>query len=117
LRAARFPDGTAFVVATKWVEAGKISLALGPGTPVFCFSHDPRGFGLIGDSARLVGQDAVIVVPEQRLAATLLELGPYFASFGSPQSLILQRGGHDAIPLALVPAHGLTQAFPLPYPR
>jgi 4-amino-4-deoxy-L-arabinose transferase-like glycosyltransferase len=117
LRAARLPEGTAFVVATKWVEAGKISLALGPATPVFCFSHDPRGFGLIDDSARFVGQDGVIVVPEQRLTATLLELGPYFTSFGAPQSLILHRSGRDAIALALVPAHGLTRAFPVPYPR
>jgi 4-amino-4-deoxy-L-arabinose transferase-like glycosyltransferase len=117
LRAARLLDGAAFVVATKWVEAGKISLALGPGTPVFVFSHDPREFGLIDDSARFVGQDGVIVVPEQRLAAALLELGPYFSSFGAPQSLVLQRDGRDAITLALVPAHGLTRAYPLPYPR
>jgi hypothetical protein len=117
LRAARMPDGTAFVVATKWGDAGKISLALGAGTPVFCFSHDPRGIGLIDDSARFVGRDGMIVVPEQRLAATLAELGAYFSSFGQPQSLVLHRDGRDEIALALVPAHGLTRAFPLPYPR
>jgi 4-amino-4-deoxy-L-arabinose transferase-like glycosyltransferase len=117
LRAAQLPEGTAFVVATKWMEAGKIGLALGPQMPVFVFSRDPRGFGLIDDSAHFLGRDAVIIVPEQRLVATLVELQPYFASFGEPQSLTLRRGGQDAILLTLVPAHGLTQAFPLPYPR
>ena len=117
LRAALSQDDAAFVVATKWMEAGKIALALGPQTPIFVFSADPRGIGFIDDSARFVGRDGVIVVPEQRLAATLLELAPYFSSFGAPRSLTLQRGGRDEITLALVPAHGLTHAFPLPYPR
>jgi 4-amino-4-deoxy-L-arabinose transferase-like glycosyltransferase len=117
LRPALSQDDAAFVVATKWMEAGKIGLALGPQTPIFVFSADPRGIGFIDDSARFVGRDGVIVVPEQRLAATLLELAPYFSSFGAPRSLALQRGGRDEIALALVPAHGLTRAFPLPYPR
>ena len=117
LRAAPLPEGTAFVVATKWMEAGKIGLALGRQMPVFVFSRDPRGFGLIDDSARFIGRDAVIIVPEQRLVATLFELRPYFASFDPPQSLTLRRGDEDAVELALVPARGLTQAFPLPYPR
>ena len=33
----------AFVVATRWMDGGKVGLALGPDKPVFVFSDDPRG--------------------------------------------------------------------------
>lgn len=115
LRAGPGLDQAAYVVATKWVEAGKIGLALGPGKPIFVFSHDPRGMALLDDSARVVGQDGIIVVPMQRLDKTLEELGPYFTRLDPPRTLVLQRAGRDEIPLALIPAHGLTRAFPVPY--
>jgi dolichyl-phosphate-mannose-protein mannosyltransferase len=117
LRDAHLPEGTSFVVATKWVEAGKIALALGPQPPVLVFSGDPRGFGLISDSADFIGRDGLIIVPEGRLAATQAKLAGYFASLDPPQITVLRRGGQAAIALALIPAHGLTHAYPLPYPR
>jgi hypothetical protein len=117
LRAAPLLDKPTYVIATKWVEAGKTGLALGPGTPVFVFSYDPRGFALLDDSARFVGQDGVIVVAQQRLDRALAELGPYFARLDPPQTFVLRRAGRDEISLALIPAHGLTRAFPVPYRR
>ena len=110
-------DDAAFVVATKWMEGGKIALALGPPTPVLVFSDDPRGMAFLEDSARFVGRDGVIVVPEKRLDETLAQLRPYFLRLDSPQSLALGRAGRDEIPLALIGAHGLTRAFPVPYPH
>jgi 4-amino-4-deoxy-L-arabinose transferase-like glycosyltransferase len=107
----------AFVVVTKWTEAGKIALALGPRVPVLTFSTDPRGMAYVDDSARYVGRDGVIVVPERRLAETLVSLRPFFSGFDAPQSLTLRRGGRDEMTLALIPARGLTRAFPLPYPH
>jgi len=117
LRSAPALQGPAFVVAIKWMEAGKIALALGPQTPVFVFSDDPRGMAFLDDSARFVGQDGVIVVTERHLEPTLAQLRPYFQSFDPPQSFSLRRAGSDEIPLALVVAHGLTRAFPVPYPH
>jgi 4-amino-4-deoxy-L-arabinose transferase-like glycosyltransferase len=117
LRAAPALDKPAYVIATKWVEAGKIALALGPETPVFVFSHDPRGFALLDDSARFVGQDGVIVIPQRRLDKELAELRPYFAGLDPPQTFVLRRGGRDEIALAVIPARGLTRAFPVPYRR
>lgn len=107
----------AFVVATKWTEAGKIGLALGPSRPLLTFSGDPRGMAFLDDSARYVGRDGVLVVPARRLSETLEALRPYFQRFGPPQSLTLKRGGRDEVELALAPALGLTRAFPVPYPH
>jgi 4-amino-4-deoxy-L-arabinose transferase-like glycosyltransferase len=115
----RVEDGAApaFVVATKWSEGGKIALALGPDMPVIVYSDDPRGMAFLEDSARFVGRDALIIVPQNRLASAAASLQPFFASLGEAQTISLGRGGRDEIDLALIPAHGLTRAFPLPYPR
>ena len=108
----------AFVVATKWMDGGKVGLALGPGKPLFVFSDDPRGLALLADSADFVGLDgAIVVAMGQDAKQTEKRLAPYFASFGAPQLVTLRRAGRDEIALAVIPAHGLTRAFPLPYPR
>jgi 4-amino-4-deoxy-L-arabinose transferase-like glycosyltransferase len=111
------PGRAAFVVSTKWSDGGKIALALGPRIPVIVFSGDPRGMAFLDDSARFLGQDAVIVAPQERLASLAATFAPYFAALGAPQRLAFGRAGRDEIELALIPAHGLTRPFPLPYPR
>jgi hypothetical protein len=105
-----------FVVATKWVEAGKIAEALGPQTPVLVFSNDPHGFAFLHDPAAFIGKDAVIIVARKRSAEAVAALAPYFARLGEPQFLSLGRGGMDEIELALIPAQNLRRAYPLPYP-
>jgi Dolichyl-phosphate-mannose-protein mannosyltransferase len=107
----------AFVVATKWSEGGKIALALGPSLPVIVASDDPRGMAFVSDSADFLGKDAVIVVPQNRLAAVTASLQHFFVSLGDPQEVTLGRQGMDEIDLALVPARGLTEPIALPYPR
>jgi Dolichyl-phosphate-mannose-protein mannosyltransferase len=107
----------AFVVATKWSDGGKIALALGPRMPAIVASDDPRGMAFLDDSADFIGKDAVIIVPQSRLAAAVATLQPFFASLGEPQEATLGRAGRDEIDLALIPAHGLTRPFLLPYPR
>jgi len=117
LRAAPAVQSAAFVVATKWMDVGKVGLALGPDKPILVFSDDPRGIAFLADSADFIGRDAAIVVAWDRREATEARLAPYFAGFGPPQQLTLQRGGRDEIALAVIPARGLTRAFPLPYRR
>ena len=56
-----FDQAPGFVVATKWSDAGKIALALGPQIPVFVLSNDPRGWAFMDDSASFVGRSGVIV--------------------------------------------------------
>jgi hypothetical protein len=110
-------DAPAFVVSTKWSEAGKVAMALGPSVPIIVYSDDPRGMAFLDDSTRFVGHDAVIIVPQRKLSAAIALFKPFFASLGEPQSASLGRRGTDEIDLALIPAHGLTRPFPLPYPR
>ncbi len=107
----------AFVVSTRWTEAGKIGLALGPDQPVLIASGDPRGMAFLDSSARYLGRDGVVVVPARRLSETLEALQPYFQRFDPPQTVTLRRDGVDEIELAVIPAHDLTRAFALPYPR
>ncbi len=111
------PPRPAFVVATKWTEAGKIGQALGPQVPVLVFSNDPRGFAFLDDPQSFVGEDAIIVVAKKRLAESLAAVVPYFAALGEPQFMSLGRDGRDEIDLALVPARRLLRPYPLPYPR
>ncbi len=116
LAAPSFQTPHEFIVATDWPDAAKLMQALGPGTPVFLFSEDPRGMAAFNDSARFIGKDALIVVPRERLAATLVNLKGYFDRIDPPQFFSFGRGGQNEIELALAPAHGLTRAFPVPYP-
>ena len=107
----------AFVVATRWSEAGKIGLALGASQPLLILSGDPRGMAFLDDSGRYVGKDGVVVVLERRLDETLAAIRPYFDRLDPPQKVTLRRGGRDEVALVAIPAHGLTRAFALPYPH
>jgi len=99
------------------MDGGKVGLALGPNKPILVFSDDPRGLAFLSDSADFIGRDAAIVVAWDRRDATEARLAPYFAGFDPPQLVTLRRAGRDEISLALISAHGLTRAFPVPYPR
>jgi 4-amino-4-deoxy-L-arabinose transferase-like glycosyltransferase len=117
LREAPAIRSAAFVVATRWMDGGKIGLALGPDKPLLVFSDDPRGIAYLSDSADFIGRDAAIVVAWDRREAAEARLASYFAGFDAPQQVALRRGGRDEIALAVIPARGLTRAFPLPYRR
>ena len=105
-----------FVVTRKWWEAGKVGVALGRDVPLFVFSNDPRGVAFLDDSARFIGRDAVIVVPGAQAEEAQAQLKDYFERFDPPQFVALGRDGRDEVRLALIPAHVLTRAFPVPYP-
>jgi 4-amino-4-deoxy-L-arabinose transferase-like glycosyltransferase len=115
-KAGIFDKAQSFVISTKWSDAGKIALALGPRIPVFVLSNDPRGWAFVDDSASYIGQSGVIVAPAAELAFTLAAARPYFAALGEPQFCTLGRRGRAEIELALIPARGLTRRLPMPYP-
>ena len=111
-----FNQAPSFVIATKWSDAGKIALALGPQTPVFVLSNDPRGWAFLDDSASFVGRSGVIVTPAADLTSALGVAEPYFARLGQPQFQTLGRRGRAEVSLALIPAVGLTRGIPMFYP-
>ena len=115
-KAPIFEQPPSFVIATKWSDAGKIALALGPQTPVFVLSNDPRGWAFLDDSASFVGRSGVIVTPAADLESALGAAEPYFAALGQPQFQTLGRGGRAEVSLALIPAGGLTRRLPMSYP-
>ncbi len=114
--AASLSPRPSFVATTKWWEAGEVGAALGPATPIFVFSGDPRGVAFLDDSADFVGRDGVIIAERRRLPEIERELAPYFERLDPPQFLTLGRGGLAEQELVLVPARRLTRAFPAPYP-
>ncbi len=107
----------AFVAVAKWSDGGKVGLALGPRMPLLILSRDPRGLAFLEDSASFIGEDGVIIVAKKELPSALENFAPYFARLDPAQDLAIARHGVDAISLALIPAHGLTRRFSLPYPR
>ncbi len=115
-KAPMFQETPDFVISTKWSEAGKIALALGPRTPVFVLSNDPRGWAFQDESASFVGRSGVIVTQASDLEPALAAAAPYFAALGQPQFQMLGRRGRAEVKLALIPAGGLTRRLPMPYP-
>ena len=105
-----------FVISTKWSDAGKIAVALGPQIPVFVLSNDPRGWAFLDESGRFVGRSGVIVTPAAEVTSTLAMARPLFAEFEQPQLYALGRRGRAEIKLALIPVSGLTHRLPMPYP-
>jgi 4-amino-4-deoxy-L-arabinose transferase-like glycosyltransferase len=106
----------AFVLSTKWADAGKIALALGPDIPVFVVSNDPRGWAFVDGGEGLLGRDGVLVARASDLPLALDAERLGFRLVGEPQFYALKRNGDPEIILALVSAKGLTRDLPLPYP-
>ena len=101
-----------FVISTRWREAGKIALALGPGVPILVLSDDPRGWTFRNRAAELAGRDGVLIVLPKDLAAARTALAPLFASLGDAEPFMLLRNGAPATELMLVPAKGLIRPAP-----
>ena len=106
----------AFVLATKWSDAGKVAIALGPSVPVFVISDDPRGWAFVEGKANVLGRDGVIVVGSADVAIARALAAPLFHSLGAPSKVSLTRNGYPEIELALIPAIGLKRELPMPYP-
>ena len=115
-KAPVFDPPPRFVISTKWSDAGKIALALGPQIPIFVLSNDPRGWAFLDDSARFVGQNGVIVTPAAEVESTLAAASLLFGKLGQPEPYTLGRRGRPEIKLAVIPAGGLTRGLPMPYP-
>ena len=114
-KAPIFDQTPHFVISTKWSDAGKIALALGPQIPILVLSNDPRGWAFLDESGSFVGHSGVIVTPAADVAPTLAATSLLFAKLGRPELYTLGRRGRPEIKLALIPASGLTRRLPVSY--
>ena len=89
--------GGPFVAAVKWMDAGKIGYALGPGVPVVCLCGSPHQFGYLGDQRALLGRDAVLVDQTRRASTVRARYAPYFARIDSLPPIIVHQGGRPAL--------------------
>ena len=72
--------GEAFVAAPSWIQAGKVSWALGPGVPVLCLCTAPHQFAFTRDQRDFVGHDALLIMRPKTAVQILPRYQPYFAS-------------------------------------
>ena len=107
----------AFAVAVRWMDAGKVAVALGPEVPTYVFSDDPRQFAFQPAVSRFLGRDAVVVMPAALVPTRLPPLRPYFAALDRVEHVWVGREGRPEVDLAVIHARGLLTPFPLPYPR
>ena len=88
-----------FIAATRWLDAGKLDVALHGDPPVLCLSDDPRGFGLIRNPATFVGRDALIVGQNLSLAEARARFKNHFDTIEPLAPVNIMAGGEPAIVL------------------
>ena len=86
-----------------------------PACPICAFTTDPRGFAFECDQAKLVGRDALIVLPQASAGAQLPVIGAYFQNLGPSEDFAVGRSGRAERWLTLTRAQGLARPYPLPY--
>ena len=85
------------VAATRWLDAGKASYALGPDVPVLCLCTDPRHFAFRADPARFAGRDVVVIVPVH--AGAIDDAGGHFAEVEPLGQIGITRAGETILSL------------------
>lgn len=89
-------DPTLIVATTRWHDAGKIDYALG-GNQVICLGSDAREYGLITNSAELLGRDMLILAPRETITEIRAQFGAAFDSIGELPSSTVAHGGRPAM--------------------
>jgi 4-amino-4-deoxy-L-arabinose transferase-like glycosyltransferase len=90
-----------FVAATRWHEAGKIDYAIGGRWPVLCLCRDPRGYGVLTEPERHLGETALIIgrnLTVDRIAATY---GSYFRSIEPMPPIAIVHAGKRVFELSV----------------
>jgi 4-amino-4-deoxy-L-arabinose transferase-like glycosyltransferase len=109
------PSPPTFILVENWRVGGKAGVAIGPSVAVCDFSRDPREFAFLCDPRSKLGQDALIVVPEDRAASFLSKCAPYFESIDANETVAVGRAEHAERRVTLARGHKLLRPFPQPY--
>ncbi len=113
LRAAFARSGADFALIENWRLGGRIGVALGPQIPICAMGGDPRGFAFACETARRLGQNALIIRAKDNGQSA--DVTPFFESVQPLGVLPVGRDGRAERVLDLTLGRDLVRAPPLPY--
>jgi len=82
----------AFVVGRRWYEAAKIDYALHGARDVVCLGDDCRGYDFVRRSNDHVGEDAIVLVPENVASVAMTAVAPRFGAIEPMPPLLVTHG-------------------------
>lgn len=104
-----------FIVASHWIDAGKIGYALGNDYAVLCLDDSPHHFAFRFQPSAFAGRDALLIGRMQNMGDAVKKYGPYFDSVEPLAPLPIRRNGQSEFDLVLFYGHNFHGHFPLPY--
>ena len=91
-----------------WMDAGKLSYALGPTVPVICICGNPQQFRYRTDASHWDGRDLPVIVPEGRGSQQLWAAAAhYFDRLEPLPPVVIKRAGEAVIVLDVRLGRGL----------
>jgi len=106
------------VAGSRWGEAGKLALALGPAVEVTSVGEDPRGFRFVEPQEQLVGRDVLLLAERRARAQEPMEsYAPFFQRIEPLGSVLLRRGGKAELEVSVYLARGFRRPIPQRRPR
>ncbi|MDU4961745.1 MAG: glycosyltransferase family 39 protein [Sporomusaceae bacterium] len=100
-----------FIVATNWMEAGKIDYALGGALPVIVLSPEPHHYPFVHSLPAFKGRDALIISRQDSQPA----MQPYFDSLTRLPDVTVHRRQRAELKLILYQARSFHGDYPLPF--
>lgn len=114
---ATMPQDRPLVVAFNWVEASRLTEALGPRATVLVFGDDPRGFAFLADPAGWIGRDVLLVGRTEAFARGLRSARPHFTRIDRQAPVAVKIGNEILFEAEIAIGRNLISSYPLPYPR
>jgi hypothetical protein len=106
-----------FLAAPSWIQAGQSAIGAGPDVAILCLCADPHHFYYMNDDRAFLGRDAVFVKKIKPNDDVIGTFSPYFESFAVADTLVIHRGGAEAMRVGIYRARGFRKLFPTLQPR
>ena len=111
------PQDRPLVVAFHWIEATRLTEALGPHATVAVFGRDPRGFAFLVDPSAWIGRDVLLIGRPKTFARALEAVRPLFSRVDFQAPVVVKVGDTTLFEAQVAIGRSLTSPYPLPYPR
>ena len=106
-----------FIATASWIQAGKASIAMGPGTAVLCLCSDPHHFFYTENDSAFLGKDAMIVKKVKDGDEVLTRFAPYFERIDPITRFGVYRGTQEVMLLEVYRAKNFRALYPTEQPR